>query len=112
MKSTLIALSALSALGGLLVLPAWAASPSFNCAKASNEVEGLICRDAELASLDRHLADLYAVTLTHTPAGAQTVLKDEQRGWIAGRNDCWKSSDERGCVKGAYQDRIRELKDW
>jgi len=86
-------------------------TPSFDCAKASHEVEELICKDAELADLDRSLADLYAVVLKNTPASEQKMLKAEQRGWVKGRNDCWKSSDERGCVKREYEVRISELKD-
>ena len=93
------------------VASAPAAHPSFNCAKASHEVEELICKDAELADLDRSLADLYAVVLKNTPASEQKMLKAEQRGWVKGRNDCWKSSDERGCVKREYEARISELKD-
>jgi uncharacterized protein len=95
----------------VLVSPTYAASPSFNCAKASGQVEKLICSDAELAKLDRSLADLYSVLLKHTPAGEQKQLKAEQRGWVKGRNDCWKSDDVRGCVKGEYETRINELKD-
>jgi uncharacterized protein len=95
----------------LMAANAWAASPSFSCAKASHEVEELICKDAELAKLDRSLAELYSTVLKHTPASKQKALKAEQRGWVKGRNDCWKSSDQRGCVKSEYEDRINELKD-
>ena len=91
--------------------PAAKANPSFDCAKASHEVEELICKDAELADLDRSLADLYAVVLKNTPASEQKMLKAEQRGWVKGRNDCWKSSDQRGCVKSEYEVRISELRD-
>ena len=91
--------------------PAATPNPSFDCAKASHEIEELICKDAELADLDRSLADLYAVVLKNTPTGEQKTLKAEQRGWVKGRNDCWKSSDERGCVKREYEARISELKD-
>jgi uncharacterized protein len=88
-----------------------AASPSFNCAKASSDVEQLICNDAELAQLDRSLSTLYQRVLQNTPAGEQKMLKAEQRGWVKGRDDCWKSDDMRGCVKGEYQYRISQLKD-
>jgi len=87
------------------------AKPSFDCAKASHEVEELICEDAELASLDRSLTDLYGVVLKSSSPSEQKHLKTEQIGWVKGRNDCWKSSDQRGCVKGEYETRIRELKD-
>jgi hypothetical protein len=29
----------------------------------------------------------------------QKLLRAEQRGWVKGRNDRWKSDDQRGCVK-------------
>jgi uncharacterized protein len=95
----------------LAMTGAWAASPSFNCAKASSSVEELICNDAELAQLDRSLASLYGTVLKHTPAAEQRMLKAEQRGWIKGRDDCWKSDDMRGCVASEYRFRINELKD-
>jgi len=90
---------------------AWSASPSFDCAKASGEVENLICKDAELAKLDRSLSQLYSTVLKNTPASQQKTLKVEQRGWVKGRNDCWKSDDVRGCVANEYHARINELKD-
>ncbi len=89
----------------------WAASPSFDCTKASHDVEKLICNDAELADLDRSLSSLYHTLLKHTPAGEQKYLKAEQRGWVKGRNDCWKSDDMRGCVASEYKTRINEFKD-
>lgn len=88
-----------------------AANPSFDCAKASHEVEELICKDAELAGLDRSLANLYGIVMKNTSANEQKMLKAEQRGWVKGRNDCWKSDDQRGCVKREYETRISELKD-
>ena len=95
----------------LTAVNARAASPSFDCAKASSEVEELICRDADLAKLDRSLSELYSVLLKNTPESERKHLKAEQRGWVKGRNDCWKSSDMRGCVAEEYRMRIGELKD-
>jgi uncharacterized protein len=95
----------------LLAVNAWAASPSFDCAKAQSSVEKLICNDAELAELDRSLSSLYGTLLKHTPASGQKTLKAEQRGWVKGRDECWKSDDMRGCVKSEYESRIRALKD-
>ena len=95
----------------LLSLSVHAAQPSFNCRKATHEAEQLICKDAELAALDRSLAQLYSTVLKNTPASEQKGLKAEQSGWVKGRNDCWKASDPRGCIKSEYEARIRELKD-
>jgi uncharacterized protein len=91
--------------------PAFAAKPSFNCSKATHEIEELICADDELAALDVSLNNLYKTVLKNTPVAAQKRLKSEQIGWSNGKNDCWKSGDKRACVKGEYEARINELKD-
>ncbi|NEX22041.1 DUF1311 domain-containing protein [Thiorhodococcus mannitoliphagus] len=110
-KSTLTLLAA-SCLAAPLFSPlANAAHPSFDCAKATHEVEQLICKDADLAALDQSLAELYATLMKHTPASQQGALKTEQRGWVKGRNDCWKADDKHGCIKAEYKSRINELKD-
>lgn len=97
---------------GCLTAPlANAAHPSFDCSKTTHEVEQIICKDADLAALDRSLAELYATVLKHTPASKQGHLKTEQRGWVKGRDDCWKAGDKHGCIKSEYQSRINELKD-
>ena len=88
-----------------------AAQPSFDCGKAEHEVEELICKDGELAALDRSLTSLYAKVYENTPAAERKRLKAEQIGWIKGRDDCWKADDQRACVKDEYEMRIRELKD-
>lgn len=95
----------------LTPLAALAASPSFNCAKATHEAEQMICKDAELARLDRELNSLYEALMANTPAKGRAALKTEQVGWIKGRNDCWKDSDQRGCILDAYEARIDELQD-
>jgi len=90
---------------------AQAASPSFDCAKATHDVEKLICNDAELANLDNSLSSLYHTLMKNTSAAEQELLKTEQRGWVKGRDDCWKSDDMRGCVVNEYHNRINQLKD-
>ena len=99
------------AISAALSLPALAARPSFDCGQATHEAEQMICKDAELAKLDRELTALYAQVMDDTPAHEQKMLKAEQRGWVKERNDCWKSSDQRGCIADAYRDRIDELED-
>lgn len=92
-----------------------AASPSFDCAKAQSDAEALICEDDALATLDRRLADRFDAALQSAQAldsGAQAAvaeLRAYQRGWIAGRNDCWKADDLRACVETAYLTREGEL---
>ena len=90
---------------------ALAAGPSFDCAKAGpGSVEATICADdQELPALDRKLADVYAQATEKAVNEQPPRLKAEQRGWIKGRNDCWKSDDLRRCVADSYRLRIAEL---
>jgi uncharacterized protein len=89
--------------------------PAFDCAKAAGWAEELICEDADLAALDRRLADRYATALEAAEsldvgaAAAADELHATQRGWIAGRDECWKSDDLRACVEDAYLSREGEL---
>jgi len=76
--------------------------PSFDCAKAASEAEKLVCVDAELAALDRQLAQRYAEAEKKDPA--------VERGWAKGRDACWKEGDgARRCVLDAYRTRLVEL---
>ncbi len=88
---------------------ACAIEPSFDCNKADHDAEDLICKDDEISALDNQLAGVYAASLENIPADERKNLKAMQRGWIKGRNDCWKSRDLRDCVKFAYESRITEL---
>src|SRR5512137_1696094 len=78
-------------------------SPSFDCAKASGRIEQLVCKDAGLASLDRKLADAYAKALKSWPADVAKEQRAIQRGWIKGRDECWKAGDLRACVENEYK---------
>lgn len=86
--------------------PAPSAGPSFDCAQAQGEVEKLVCADPELARLDRQLAERYA-RVKDVP-DAQAVVA-QQRGWVKGRDDCWKADDKPLCVREAYLTRLAEL---
>jgi uncharacterized protein len=90
---------------------AFAAQPSFKCTPQAKEVEKLICNDAELAQMDVTMAGLYKRVMKNTPKADQQELKAEQRGWLEGRNDCWKAANHKACVKADYEARIQELKD-
>ncbi|MEZ8094146.1 META domain-containing protein [Photobacterium swingsii] len=75
---------------------------SFDCTKASGEVETLICQDQVLAKLDLQMDVLYKAVLPTIPSGEQANFKTSQRGWIKGRNACWKSVDVYHCTKNSY----------
>jgi len=86
-----------------------AANPSFDCNKAAGKIEKLICGDDGLAVLDRKLTEVYADASKKAVNEHPPILKAEQRGWIKGRNDCWKSKDARNCTESLYRERIAEL---
>jgi uncharacterized protein len=101
----------------LLTLGCWfwasatlATGPSFDCGSvATGSIEEAVCTDDGLAALDRTLADVYAaasrLAVNEHPPG----LKAKQRGWMKGRNECWKDADKRHCVENSYTRRIAEL---
>jgi uncharacterized protein len=89
---------------------ALAQGPSYDCDKVKpSSIEAMICEDEELSALDRKLAAVYAAASKKAVSERTPQLTAEQRGWIKGRNECWKSDDKRGCVRDEYQRRIAEL---
>ena len=119
MKASVLAFAILAfalPASGLHGSGAWGASgPSFDCAKAASGAEELVCTDPSLAALDRELADAYKQAVAAAAAGADKatalpLLRATQRGWIKGRDDCWKAADSlKPCVEQAYRDRIADL---
>lgn len=87
--------------------PTGPVTPSFDCAKAESEAEKLVCSDYGLAVLDNRLAAVYAAELAKP--GASKDLVPYQKGWVKGRDDCWKADDKRLCVEEAYRTRIAYL---
>ena len=87
-----------------------AATPSFDCGKVeTGSIEEMICTDDPLSALDRKLTAVYAAASKKAADEHPPVLKGEQRGWIKGRDECWKSDDKRRCVEESYTLRIAEL---
>jgi uncharacterized protein len=102
-----------------LTLSAFAAlaqdGPAFDCSKAESSAEKLVCDDADLAALDRRLADRFAAAvdvaegLDVDAEETTNTLRAMQRGWISGRDECWKEPDLRVCVETQYLQREAEL---
>ncbi len=89
------------------------ADPSFDCARASHEVETAICGSAALAALDVELSRIYALALNGPNVSADRAqeLKEIQRGWVKGRNECWNEVDGiNACIAASYALRIDELR--
>ena len=84
--------------------------PSYDCAKVKpGAIEAMICEDKSLSALDRNLSEVYASARIKADNEHPPRLKAEQRGWIKGRDDCWKSDDVDACLRMEYQRRIAEL---
>jgi hypothetical protein len=68
--------------------PQAASGPSFDCAKASNEVERAICGDGGLGRLDGEVARAYrdARARFQGEREAQAALQADQRNWLSGRD--------------------------
>ncbi len=113
MKSKIIAALALSV--SIPVMGHAQQGPSFDCSNADSSAEKLVCEDAGLAALDVRLAERFeeAVKVAQgLDAGAdetEATLRAYQRGWISGRDECWKEPNLRDCVETSYQRRDAEL---
>ncbi len=84
--------------------------PSFDCAKVEKgSCEATICSSDRLMDLDRELSEVYKEALKK--ATKEDMLKAYQRGWIKGRNECWKVDGKEDYMIRLYQDRINELKE-
>jgi len=76
--------------------------PSFDCKKASTNVEKMICSNDALACLDNEMAEVYAKAKA---SGGEALLKS-QREFLKSVAKC----DNIGCVKDMYRDRIGIIK--
>ena len=89
----------------LSLMGLWASTASlaasFDCAKASTDIEKMICADPHLSQLDEHLGRLYPAAVAKHPD-----LKAAQQSWLRSqRNSCRDTA----CLSQAYQQRIAEL---
>lgn len=90
-------------------------TPTFDCAKAESSAEKLVCKNAELGLLDQRLAKRFSAALAVAQSQdeegteAENLLRATQRGWISGRDECWKEPDLEACVRQSYLRREAEL---
>jgi len=78
-------------------------SPSFDCSKASNKVEKLICDDRELSKLDVELSKAYQATRDSSTDKDQ--LKKDQISWVKLSRAC----EDKSCLKSALEMRLKQL---
>ena len=101
----------------LAAAPAQAAS--FDCAKASTEVEKAICANPDLSRSDEVLARAYATALGGLGDEAKAAVQAGQREWLGfAALACTKdaepfsealSDEQQGCLNAVYRSRISEL---
>ncbi|MFD1341337.1 MliC family protein [Litorisediminicola beolgyonensis] len=86
-------------------------SPSFDCTKADGAAEEAVCASDALAALDLETARLYELATASVEGEPLDMLQSFQRGWIKGRNECWKAEVALiDCVAASYATRIHELR--
>src|SRR5690606_16207916 len=103
MKNLMYRLGAVAFLSFVIGATSVAYAASFDCSKASNKVENLICNDAELSQLDEYMAKLYRET-RRVQSDGPTHL-NAQRVWLKQRNQC----EHQECLRSSYQQRIDQL---
>ncbi len=100
----------------MLINPADAAGPSFDCAKAMTRAEKAICQDGQLGDLDATLLTTLRAALEKTPA-ARDQLLSEERQWVRDRDHACvpanasppQTTNIVGCLRDRYQKRIEVL---
>jgi uncharacterized protein len=83
--------------------------PTFDCARVKGDIEMLICQDPGLAALDHKMAEVFKRAAARNTGADLKALTASQRGWIKGRNECWKAQDKTQCVTESYNVRMVEL---
>lgn len=81
------------------------AQASFDCRRASHPSEIAVCRDPELATVDRTLDSTFRAALERSENADN--LRAEQRGWLRDLRLC---GDDPYCLYETYADRIEVLK--
>ena len=90
-------------------------SPSFDCNKATTEVEKLICSDDELAKLDVEMSKSYHTFMkTLDEEHYRSKLKKKQREWLKyiTKAPCFSGTDKINCLKNIYVFRTQQLTNW
>lgn len=90
-------------------------NPSFDCTKATTEVEKLICSDEELEKLDVEMNKSYhAFMKTLDKEYYRNKLKKRQREWLKNitKAPCFSGTDKINCLKNIYVFRTQQLTNW
>ncbi len=83
---------------------------SYDCAKATNEMDRAICYSPRVAALDVQLDQAYRAKMQKLPAEKRRALQDEQRQWLIDRNKCINYKWWVDCLTEVYKNRLAELR--
>jgi uncharacterized protein len=92
----------------LLLLLGWSAAAtaaSFDCTKAHTRIEKAICSNAEVSTLDEHVARYYSAAKAAV-ARAESCLQADQLRWLRHVRDVCA---EAACLKKVHLERLSEL---
>jgi uncharacterized protein len=89
-----------------IAIPCLAGGASFDCRKATTQVEKQICASSDLSKLDTDLTRAYLYASLEVSDPQQ--LKTEQRAWIKKRDECPNQTP--ACAIALYRSRIAELR--
>lgn len=90
------------------------AQPSFDCSRADSSALEAICASPALSELDVELSRLYGLAIDgpNLTPDRGNELKATQRGWIKGRDECWKAdAGLEPCIAESYSIRIHDLRE-
>jgi len=88
----------------LLIIAGNIDAASFDCGKATSEVEKIICSSDELSKLDESLNKAFLEALRRTDIKKRTI--ESQRQWLKNKRNACQNAE---CLKEAYETRIKEL---
>ena len=86
-------------------------APSFNCKRASTEVEKVICSDSSLALKDRKLAKLYRQFKNSLPEADRKDARQMQRLWLKNR-DIRCENKKKYFLAGLLSDEDKKSQHW
>jgi uncharacterized protein len=104
----------LAALAGFLAWAPTSHAASFDCAKATQPAERLICADSALSALDEAMAVEYSRARAAVSEDGRKQLRDNQRSWLKyTAGTCARPAalpTALQCMRDAYQERLTTLK--
>ena len=83
-----------------------AGRPSFNCRYARTWGEIAVCRNGQLAALDRQMATEYYRAISRGDPRQRRLLTSSRDDFLRNRDQC----RSQGCVAQRYEERMAEIR--